>query len=64
MYHGNPIGNGRSLVTMDWGLDIVDHIRAASGLETDIIPVDDLSMGIPVGYVEVLVTRKPKTTKA
>lgn len=58
-YHGNPISDQGSLVTMDWGFDIVDHIREACGLETDIVTLDDLSLGIRADYIEVLVTHKP-----
>ena len=59
VYHGNPIDAKGSLVTMDWGFDIQDHIKAASGCETEIIVIDDLSRGIRGEYLEVLVSRKP-----
>jgi len=58
-YHGNPVGDGRSLVTVDWGFDICKHIFDASGLFTHIIYIDDLSAGIRAEYIEVLVTVKP-----
>jgi SAM-dependent methyltransferase len=59
MYHGNPIGDGRSLVTVDWGYDICRHILEASGLFTTLVSIDDLSRGIRAEYIEVLVTAKP-----
>jgi hypothetical protein len=58
-YHGNPIGDGRSLVTIDWGYDICEHIFQSSGLFTQIIHIDDIGKGIRAEYIEVLVTRKP-----
>lgn len=58
-YHGNPVGDGRSLVTVDWGFDICRHIFKASGLFTYIVYIDDLSKGIRAEYIEVLVTVKP-----
>lgn len=60
-YHGNPIGDGRSLVTVDWGFDICRHIFRTSGLFTYIIQIDDLESGIRAEYIEVLVTVKPET---
>lgn len=59
VYHGNPIDGQGSLMTMDWGFDIRDHIREASGCETEIIVIDDVSRGIRAEYLEVLLTRKP-----
>lgn len=60
-YHGNPIDARGSLVTVDWGFDIREHIAAACGLQTEIILLDDLSKGIRAEYIEVLVTSKPAT---
>lgn len=60
-YHGNPVGDGRALVTVDWGFDICRHIFDASGLFTHIIYIDDLSKGIRAEYIEVLVTTKPQS---
>jgi hypothetical protein len=59
-YHGNPISEEGSLVTVDWGFDICRHIFDASGLFTHIFQIDDLSKGIRAEYIEVLVTAKPK----
>ncbi len=59
-YHGNPVGDGRSLVTFDWGFDICHHIFKASGLFTYLIHIDDLMNGIRAEYIEVLVTVKPR----
>ena len=58
-YHGNPMSAEGSLVTWHWGQDIVTHIKNASGLETEVIALDDLAMGIRAEYIEVLVTTRP-----
>lgn len=63
-YHGNPVGDGKSLVTVDWGFDICRHIFEASGLFTHIVHIDDLSKGIRAEYIEVLVTVKPQSLNA
>lgn len=61
-YHGNPISNKGSLVTVDWGFDICRHIFDSSGLFTEIVRIDDLSRGIRAEYIEVLVSRKDTLT--
>jgi SAM-dependent methyltransferase len=58
-YHGNPVGDGRSLVTVDWGFDICRHIFKSSDLFTYLIHIDDLSKGIRAEYIEVMVSVKP-----
>lgn len=57
-YHGNPVSSNGSLVTMDWGFDIVRHIFDASGLVTHIIYIDDITKGIRARLIEVLVSFK------
>jgi len=59
-YHGNPVGDGRALVTVDWGYDICEQIFRASRLFTHIVHMDDLERGLRAEYLEVLVTTKPK----
>lgn len=59
VYHGNPVSDEGSLVTVDWGYDICRHIFEASGLFTHIIHIDDVSRGIRADLNEVLVTIKP-----
>ncbi len=58
-YHGNPVGDGRALVTVDWGYDICERIFLASGLFTHIVHLDDLEHGVRAEHIEVLVTTKP-----
>lgn len=64
IYHGNPIDNMGSLVTIDWGYDICTHIFEACGLFTHLVYIDDLSHGIRAEYIEVLVTIKPDNTNS
>lgn len=58
-YHGNPVGDGFSLVTTDWGYDICNQVFASSGLFTCILGFDDLQRGLRAEFLEVLVTVKP-----
>ncbi len=62
VYHGNPIDSQGSLVTMDWGYDIVKYIFDATKLFTYTLYIDDISKGIRAEYIEVLVTVKPHVT--
>jgi SAM-dependent methyltransferase len=55
-YHGNPIDNSGSLVTMDWGYDIVEFIRKESGLSTHMVTIDEIERGIRAEFIEVLVS--------
>ena len=57
-YHGNPVDPEGSPVTMHWGFDIVDFIRAESNLETTIEYINDLKYGVRAEYIEVLVSIK------
>lgn len=57
-HHLNPIDEGGSLVTVDWGYDIADFFDAHAGLNTTIWALDDLGRGIRAELIEVLVSRK------
>lgn len=57
-YHGNPISDSGSLVTIDWGYDIVHFLSHSSGLATAMFSIDDISKGIHAEYNEVIVCRK------
>lgn len=58
-FHGNPMSAEGSLVTWYWGYDIVDHVRHASGLETEVVALDDPEMGIRAEYIEVMISTRP-----
>jgi hypothetical protein len=60
VYHGNPVSEEGSLVTVDWGYDICGYIYEACGLNTQLVYLDDLSKGIRADLIEVLVTIKPR----
>ena len=62
IYHGNPMDNAGSLVTIDYGYDIADFFDSKSGLNTTLVFIDDLSRGIRAEFIEVLVSRKPSET--
>lgn len=57
-WHGNPVSAEGSPVTMHWGADIVEHIRRATGDETEILQLDVIDQGIRAEFIEVLVTRR------
>ncbi|MCX7383570.1 MAG: class I SAM-dependent methyltransferase [Alphaproteobacteria bacterium] len=57
-YHGNPVSAQGSLVTIDWGFDIVDYLAAHSGLSVSMFYFDDISRGMRAICMEVIVCRK------
>ena len=59
-YHGNPIDPKGSPVTMHWGFDIIDYIKKSSGLNSEIVHLDDLNLGIRAEFIEVIVSQKDK----
>lgn len=63
VYHGNPVNDDGSLVTVDWGFDICRHIFESCGLFTYVLYMDDLSNGIRAEYIEVLITVNPNAAK-
>jgi len=58
-YHGNPVSDKGSLVTVDWGFDICRYIFDACGLFTHMVTIDDPGKGIRAEFIEVLITFKP-----
>jgi len=58
VFHGNPISESGSLVTFDYGYDLVERIDGAAPFRTTVWIVDDLWQGIHAEYNEVLVSRK------
>lgn len=57
-YHGNPIGDGRSLVTWDYGDDFEACLWAWCRYPTVTYVTRDRSPGLDGEYLEVFVTRK------
>lgn len=60
-WHGNPIDKKGAPVTMHWGFDIVDYIKEHTGAESEIVYIDNLDFGIRAQFIEIIVTRKPKS---
>lgn len=59
IYHGNPIdAEGGSLTITDWGSDMFDFIRNASGMTTEIIGLNDPQKGLIGQSCEVFVSIK------
>jgi SAM-dependent methyltransferase len=54
-YHGNPISNRESLVTIDWGYDIVRYLQHHSGLSFMMVHFDNIDLGIRADLIEVLI---------
>lgn len=57
-YHGNPINAEGSLVTIDWGYDILSFIAGNSNLLSALYHFDDLSRGLRAAFLEVIVAYK------
>jgi SAM-dependent methyltransferase len=57
-YHGNPIGDGRALVTWDYGDDFEQYLLAWCGYPTITYVTRDRSLGLDGEFLEVFVTRK------
>jgi SAM-dependent methyltransferase len=58
-HHGNPIGDGRALVTYDYGLDFERLLSAWSGTSVEVFHTVDRSRGIDAEFNEVFVIGKP-----
>jgi SAM-dependent methyltransferase len=57
-YHGNPIGDGRALVTWDYGDDFETLLWRWCGYPTTTYVTRDRALGLDGEYLEVFVTRK------
>ena len=58
IYHGNPISDKGSLVTIDWGLDFCDKVYDFSRMTTTIYLERDRSSGLDGKFLEVFISRK------
>ncbi len=58
VYHGNPIGDGRSLVTFDYGADFDDLIQDWSGYRTSNFVIRNRNLGIDGEFLDVFVTQR------
>ncbi|WP_188131049.1 class I SAM-dependent methyltransferase [Paraburkholderia panacisoli] len=57
-YHGNPVGDGRALVTFDYGYDFEDLLSEWSQRPVQVFHTKDHSKGIDAEFNEVFVIRK------
>lgn len=57
-YHMNPIDENGSLVTWDWGPDVVEIIFKQSDMMTTIYTVHDRSKGLDGETIDVFVSKK------
>jgi SAM-dependent methyltransferase len=58
-YHGNPVGDGKALVTWYYGDDFEFLLSMWSGLPVVTYIALDRSLGIDAKHIEVFVMRKP-----
>jgi SAM-dependent methyltransferase len=61
VYHGGSLDGeaSRSLVTVDWGYDILDYLSFHSRLPVSMIYIDDVTRGIRAEMVDIIMMRKP-----
>jgi len=57
-FHGSPVDEKGSPVTMHWGFDIVDFVRSQTNMETEIEDCYDLQFGLSARYLEIFVSKK------
>lgn len=58
MYHGNPVGDGRALVTWDYGDDFEAQIWKWCGFPTITYVTQNRALGLDGEFLEVFVTHK------
>ena len=54
-FHGNPVSNDGSIVSVDWGYDLVSYLQYHSGLSFIMHRIDNIDLGIRAELIEVLV---------
>jgi len=64
VYHGNPIDPKGTLVTFDYGYDIVSLIATWAGMPTSIWVIDNALNGVRPYYTHTLVSYKPTPSQA
>ncbi len=62
-YHGNPIADGRSLVTWDYGSDFDDLVMSWAGYVLSDYVIRDYARGIGGEYLDVFVMRKDERNR-
>jgi SAM-dependent methyltransferase len=57
-FHGNPISGEGSIVTVDWGYDIVSYLQHHSALSFIMCQIDNIDLGIRADFNEILIGLK------
>lgn len=57
-WHGNPVDEKGSPVTMHWGYDIKEFIEQHTGAAVRIEYLDRLELGIRAEYIEIIIAKK------
>lgn len=57
-FHGNPIDESGSLVTREWGPDIVEVIEESCGMKTTVNTFNERESGLQAEFLDVLVSVK------
>lgn len=57
-YHGSPVSNDGSLVTIDWGFDIASHLSTASNMQFVMQTFENVDFGIRDECNQILIGRK------
>lgn len=57
-YHGNPVGDGRALVTFHYGYDLPTLIASWAPFAVEVLRIHDPSQGIVAEFLEVIICRK------
>jgi SAM-dependent methyltransferase len=57
-YHGDPATGPAWLVATEWGKDFTQFIEDVSGLKTEVVRIEDRSLGLLGEFLEVFVSRK------
>jgi SAM-dependent methyltransferase len=60
-FHANPVDPRGSLVTTEWGDDIVDFIANSSGLETSVHHYKDRRLGLDGEFLYVFISQRPNS---
>lgn len=58
IYHGNPIDPSGSLVTFDWGLDMIKNIFQWSKMYTSIYLNKNRDLGLDAEFLHVFISKK------
>lgn len=58
IHHGNPMSESGSIVTVDWGYDILSFLTHHTGRPATMYIIDDLENGLRAPLMEVIVNNK------